>query len=68
MVTEVPKKKCFVVDRNKGFILTGADKKPLITNCDDALREAKNQKVLCATNIYDVYEISGEAKLREVVK
>jgi len=68
MVKEVPKKKCFVVDRNKGFILTGKDKKPLITDCKDALIEAKNQKVLCAGNVYDVYEISGNAKLREVVR
>jgi len=64
----MPEKKCFVVDRNKGFILTGKDKKPIITGCDDALREAKNQKALCLDNVYDIYEISGEAKLKEVVK
>lgn len=63
-----PNKKCFVIDRNKGYIITGKDKKPLITGCDDAVREAKNQKLLCETNTYDVYEISGEAKLREVIK
>jgi hypothetical protein len=71
--------KCFAIDLTSGKRITKSTKRkdkrkkkryvPYVGECDDVIRETKNQKKLCLKNVYNVYEIKGKkSKLKKVIK